>query len=237
MKKILTLICCIISLSCFAQTSKWFVSFFTGGKVAGPPVSINHQMREHGYDQTAVYNFIWSGTVDYPVEDIQPTLLLMAGKRISDCKSVYIIAGRSAKGVVSGFRGDGYTDFFGIFGGSTGAYIDVPYSIYQLGGGLMYSFPHTRTKLAAGPSFFLFQYGGASYTGINKHQTFIPGVSALLKVPFGREKKLVGVDLIIELNLATPAKIEGEEAPLKTLELDKVNMIHGAVGLALSFRR
>ncbi|HWJ29272.1 MAG TPA: hypothetical protein VNS32_22220, partial [Flavisolibacter sp.] len=75
------------------------------------------------------------------------------------------------------------------------------------------------------------------YTGINKHQTFIPGVSALLKVPFGREKKLVGVDLIIELNLATPAKIEGEEAPLKTLELDKVNMIHGAVGLALSFRR
>jgi hypothetical protein len=237
MKNILTVLLCIISISSFGQASKWFVSLFTGAKVAGPPVTIKHHMKEHGYDETVTSTFLWTTTTNYPVEDVYPSLLVMMGKRISDYKSVYIVAGRSARGVVSGFRTEGYADFFGLFSGPYGQRIDIPYSIYQLGGGVMYSFPNTRTKLAAGPSFFLFEYGGEEYTGIEKHHSFLPGLSGVLRVPFGREKKLVGIDLVVELNLAPPATIKGDEAPLQVIQLQKVNMIHAAVGLALSFRR
>lgn len=237
MKHILTVFLCVTTVSSFGQASKWFVSFFTGSKFAGPPVSIKHHMKQYGYDETVTSTFLWTTTTNYPVEDVYPSLLFMMGKRISAYKSVYIVAGRSAKGVVSGFKTQGYTDFLGFFSGPYGSRVDVPYSIFQLGGGVMYSFRNTRTKLAVGPSFFLFQYGGLEYTGIEKHHSFIPGLSGVLRVPFGREKKLVGVDMVFELNLAPPARIEGDEAPLQAIKLEKVNMIHGAAGLALSFRR
>ncbi|MBD0297117.1 MAG: hypothetical protein ICV84_18280 [Flavisolibacter sp.] len=72
----------------------------------------------------------------------------------------------------------------------------------------------------------------------------------MARTPIGKEKRLVGIDLVFEGNLAPPARMKEirertNSNPQFTsvltqytsiLKESKVNMIHGMIGLALSFR-
>lgn len=238
MKKFYSAVLILINLNCFAQSSKWFVSLSVGASMTGPSASFKHQMVQQGFDQTSTGSFLgFSWTTDYPKITKDAALLLRGGKKINDRRSIYFVAGRSAKGVVEGFRNHGYSDFFGIIGGSYGDQISVSYKAYQLTGGYLYSFPNTKIKLGFGPSVYLLNYKiEDNFTPTSKNTAYVPGASFLARFPFGKEKRLVGTEFFFEGNLAPSAKI-------KTSKLDggfqpyNASMTSFNAGLALTFRK
>ena len=225
MKKSFVLVLCFIffSLASKAQTSKWFLTVTSGFSAGGPGPSIKNNMDKNGYN-AVTNNFIFSGTTQYPYVSHGLPLLLMLGKRVSTSGSVYLIAGESNRGEARGYNG------------SEG--ISVKYNVLQFTAGYQFSFPTTKFKIGAGPSAFAFKYANTSMapaTG-EKHTAILPGLSVTGRIPFGKEKKLFGVELFFETNFAPRAKVGEIQGYRSSLEGSSVNMIHGIIGLSFAFR-
>lgn len=225
----------IINISCFAQASPWFLSFSAGPVIGGPSASLKSQMRAQGFDDDAVSTFVifGSGTTHYP-HGGAGAFLMRAGKRISDYRSLYLVTGISQKATVEGFRAQGWSDgIFGLFAGTYGQKVSVSYSVYELTAGYQYSFSNTRSKIGFGPSAFLLRYSNDHHAG--HRSSLVPGVSFTARVPFGRERRSLGFELVFETRLAPPVKMKFDHT--EGFEPGSVNMIHGSAGLAFAFRK
>jgi hypothetical protein len=235
MKKFFSVLLVLINISCFGQTSKWFVSFSINPAIGGPSASLKSQMRAQQFDDDAISTFVifGSGTTHYP-RGGATAFLMRGGKKLSDYKSLYFVAGISESATVEGFRAQGWSDgIFGLFAGTYGEKISISYSIYELTAGYQYSFSNTRSKIGFGPSLFLFHYSNNGYN--EQHSSVVPGASFTARVPLGREKKLVGFELVLEGNLAPPVKMKYDHTD--GFRPGSINMIHANAGLALSFRK
>jgi hypothetical protein len=238
MKKLFSALLVVININCFAQANQWFVSFTTAPSLGGPAASIKSQMRNQGYGDKSESNFVifGSGTTNYP-RGGAIAMLATGGKRISDRKSIYFVAGIAEKATVEGFDARGYTNgFFGLFAGTTGDYVALKYTTYQLTAGYMYSSSKSKIKFGFGPSVYLFSYGIASnYDAQENHSAVVPGGAFNLRVPFGKERKLVGVELVFNSNIAPPVKLKSDHS--SGFQPKNANMVSANAGVALCFRR
>jgi hypothetical protein len=251
MKKdtILLLAAITVSLAATAQPAKWFVSVATGYTIGGPAASIKNNMKRCNLDHTSSFSSLWglfSGSTIYPISSKNLPLLLKAGKRLTDKRSLYFVAGISSTGSVEGFRKIAFDNSWGSFySGSVGIHVNVEYKLFQVGAGYQYSYPNTHAKIAIAPSLFFFKYKNASADKVQQHTAFAPGLAFTSRLPLGKEKRLIGVDLLVELNLAPPVKMQAlsteytysDKTVTATLERSNVNLVHGMLGLALSLRR
>jgi len=229
----------VINLNCFAQANKWFVSFSFGPAIGGPAASLKDQMKAQGYGDNLENTFVvsGSGTTSYPTGGGSLALLASGGKKITNHKSIYFIAGISEKTTIEGFHAEGWSDgFFGLFAGTYGDLISVSYNTYQFGAGYMYSFPKSRTKLGFGPSIYLFNYGiSENYSPKEKHSSIVPGASFNARIPFGKEKRSFGVELAINGNMAPPVKMKSDHT--EGFRPKNANMFSANAGIAFSFRK
>ncbi|HWJ89672.1 MAG TPA: hypothetical protein VNR87_01090 [Flavisolibacter sp.] len=240
MKQLLTALIILVSLNALSQkASRWFLSVASGPSFGGPMPSIRHQIEKQNFNQMSQGNFLgleWS--TQYPKVTRGGTFLVKAGKNISAYKSVFVSGGLSAAGEARGFRSSGTYSTFLFFGGTDGAWVDIDYRVLQFAAGYQYAFQRTRAKLAVAPAAYVLRYAISDVYSEKLDQTsIVPGVSGSLRMPLGKEKKLVGFDLLIEADLAPPAKMKNKNAETTSFKPGSVNMIHALIGLALSFRR
>lgn len=237
MKKLFSALLLLINLHCFAQANNWFVSFSATPTIGGPSASIKKQFVDQHFDQVSSFSFfIFSGQTKYPIAFKESSLLLRGGKKISDRRSIYFVAGQTTAGRVEGFQNEGYSDFL-LIASSYGKYVQVKYNVCQLTVGYLYSFQNARAKLGFGPSLFLLNYSlSENYSSKETHTGVIPGATCSARLPLGREKKLIGVELIFEGNVAPPVNMKGDmkETGFKP---GKASMFSVNAGLALAFRR
>jgi hypothetical protein len=234
MKKLLTALFILVNLSSFGQTADWNISITSGLSIGGPAGSLKKQMIDQGFDQTGDYNFFgWTGTTDYPTKGKTPSLMFRVTKKVRPNRSLYFMAGLADQGEVTGFKNTGYTDLWGILGGSDGPMPRVKYSIYQFMGGFMYASPKGGGKLGFGPSLNLFNYT----VGTGEKQTaFVPGATVTGRLPLGRERRAVGVELIADLNMAPSVNIKDNNTAEGGFHPGKVSMFSLGFGLALTIR-
>jgi hypothetical protein len=227
MKK-LALICCIIctSVTLQAQTAKWFVGFPTGYVMGGPASSLKSLMADQGYDQSAS-DLI--GHVNYPLKTYIPPLLVIAGKQISTYGSLYVLLGQSYASTVEGYNGI--------------ASIDVHYNILQGTLGYQFTFPQTHFKIGIGPSLFIFHYDLVNYVPAppSAASQYSPGLSLMARMPFGKEKKLFGVELFFAMNVAESVHINDISENINYEEFEfsggKLSMVNAMLGLNFVFRK
>jgi hypothetical protein len=225
MKKTLILLACFIifSFALKAQTAKWFITVSSGLSLGGPGPSIKNNMDKNGFNATA-NNFFFGGTTQFPYVSHGLPLLLMLGKRISTYRSVYLIVGESNRGEARGYNGD--------------EVVSVKYDVLQFTAGYQFSFPTTRFKIGAGPSVFAFKYANTSMGPAGeKHTAILPGLSVTGRLPFGKEKKLFGVELFFETNFAPRGKVGEIQTYRSSLKASNVNIIHGIIGLSFALRK
>jgi len=233
MKISLLVFCLVFSLAGLTQNNKWFISVSTGAYVGGPVTSIKKQMRDQGFDDVYEYNFFgFAGSSEYPSRIQDGGLMLLAGKKLDDKKAVYVVAGLVDKSTVSGFRSAGTDYSFFLIGGSYGDEPEIKYSLWQLSAGYMYS-SGKRSKLGIAPSVFILNY---KLPDSSKHTGFMPGATFTGRFPLGKEKRLFGLDLILEVNLVPPVKMK-EIKGGTAFKTGSVNMVGGFVGLGYTFRR
>jgi hypothetical protein len=234
MKNLFPAMLIIINLNCFAQTKKWFVSFLPGIAFYGPSASLKNQMKAQGYgDDFEGFAIFGDGITHYP-RGGAVALMATAGKRITDHKSIYFVAGVCEKATVEGFQAEGWSGW--LFSYTTGNYISVSYNIYQLGAGYMFSFFKSRTWVGFAPSIYLFNYGISENNSLKeKHGSIVPGVSLNARIPLGKEKKLFGLELVINGNMAPPVRMKSDN--LQGFQPKNANMFFASAGLALSFRK
>jgi len=228
----------IININCFAQPNKWFVSFSAAPTIGGPSASLKKQIIEQGFNQTSTFNFLGlSGDTKYPLAKKDASILMRGGKKLNDRRSIYFVVGQVAAGSVEGFKNEGYSDFFGIFGGSYGQSIVINYNAYQLTAGYLYSFPNTRAKVGFGPSIFLFDYSiTENYENRQSHTSVVPGATFTARLPLGKEKKVFGIELVFEGNAAVPAKMKNEMSQTG-FHPGKANMFSANAGIAFRFQK
>lgn len=227
----------IINLNCFAQANKWFVSISATPTIGGPSTSIKNQMVQQGFNETSSFDFLgWSGNTQYPIVIKDISLLIRVGKKISDRRSIYFVAGQTAAGKVEGFKNEGYSYLY-IFGSSYGQRIDIDYRVYQLTAGYLYSFPNTTAKIGIGPSVFVCNYAiTKNYTNKEEHTSLMPGATFTTRIPLGKEKKLFGVELVVEGNVAPPIKMKNDTRET-SFQGGNANLFSANVGFAFSFKR
>jgi hypothetical protein len=235
MKKFFSAIFIVISLNCFAQANKWFVSFTAAPSLGGPAASLKHQMKAQGYGDQSESSFVifGSGTTKYP-RGGAVALLASGGKKIADRRSIYFVAGLSEKATIEGFDEQGYSNgLFGLFAGSYGRHTSVSYTTYQFTAGYMYSFPNSRTKLGFGPSVYLLRYGiSENFSPKEKHSSIVPGVAFNTRIPFGKQRKLIGLELVFNGNMAPPVKMKSGSK--EGFQPKNANMFSFNAGLALT---
>jgi hypothetical protein len=193
-------------------------------------------MIQQGFNQTASYNFFgFTGTTDYPEKYVSGYTLVRFGKQLSGRKSLFFVAGLSEKGEVTGFKNQGYSDFLGLLGSSDGPKPRLHYSIYQASAGYQFDGVKSRAKLGAGPSLFLVNY---SLNEAAHKSLLVPGALLTGRFPFGKERKLVGIELVMDIRLAPPVKLKSEaHADANSFSPGRVNMCSGSAGIALNFRK
>jgi len=232
-----------LAVLCSAQASKWFVSLTSGPVWGGPGGSIKRQMVKQGFDDQSHFIFLGADfTSDYPKKSNGASFMIRGGKKQKENRSIYFAAGIADKGSVRGYKSKGTFSSWWLFGGTDGNQITIDYDVYSIGAGYQYSFPKTRSKLGLGPTAFLFNYQmQTNHQETVKKSSIIPGASFNARVPLGREKKLFGVELFANANLALPAKMKQLQTSGTSSEATfnscRVNMIHATAGLAFSFRR
>jgi hypothetical protein len=233
MKKYCFFIFCSASFSCFAQKEKWSVSISTGMAMWGPSASIRHQMNLQRFNDVSTSSLLgYSSNTHYPRKILQPSLMLRFSKKINKVRSAYVIIGQSDKGTVAGFKNRGYNDLW-IAGSSFGPQPKIKYAIYQLAAGFMYN-TGSRAKLIMAPSLFFVPY--SSNNG-EKHSSFVPGASFMARMPLGKERHQLGIDLLFDANLAPPIKMSVDEKAAEGFYMKTANMMHLSVGLACTFRK
>ena len=235
MKKLFSLLLCVLSLTGFAQNSKWFVSFATGFNIGGPSVSIKNQMKDQGFDDDSDFNFFgWTGTSEYPYKSQEPSLLLRVGKQISEKKSIYFVAGRLDKATVQGFKNEGYSNLFGFLGSSSGPSPKISYSLYQFTAGYLYNMPKSRIQLGIGPSLYMLNYSDE----LTENNSFTAGATGTAIFPLRKAKRKMGFELIIEANLAPPVKLESRQnEEVYHFKMKSANMVSLNIGLAISYNK
>lgn len=185
----LTTMFLLISFTSVAQTSKWFVTAGSGYTVGGPANSLKNKMSRAGWDDREDgLVFFFSYSVDYPTKTQYLPLMISAGKKLKENKSLFFTAGLADKGSVEGFKKEG-DEYFLVIGGSYGRYISVDYQEWQLSCGYQYSFPNTRVKLGFGPSLILLNSKEtAADSSTSKHNSITPGVVGNAPCPWEEEE-------------------------------------------------
>ena len=227
MKKIILICVCVLSasISLHAQTAKWFVGFPTGYVFGGPAASLKNMMTDQGYNQST--SFIFS--VDYPIKTYFPPLMIMAGKQISKYGSLYILAGQPNSTTVEGYNGI--------------ASVSIKYNILQATFGYQFTFSQSRFKLGIGPSLFVFHYNLDNYVPAppSTPSQYSPGLSLMARLPFGKEKKLFGVELFFAMNVAKSVHINDISENINYEEFyftgGKLSMVSAMLGLNFVFRK
>jgi hypothetical protein len=231
-----------------AQGSKWFVSVVTGAPYGGPGVSMKKNFRRDGLDGTESFHFLlfFGGTTKYPINMWNPPLLLKFGKRLTEKRSWFAVAGLSSSGEAEGYKMHGELDgFFPIFASTSGTHVTVKYQVLQFGAGYQYHYAKTRTKLSVAPSLFVYKYKNTRALQKQQYAAIRPGMAFSGRLPLGKEKKLFGVDVIADLNLVPPVKMKALSTETitdsgkitTTLNSGSVNLVHGMLGFAFSLRR
>jgi hypothetical protein len=228
MKKIFLSILC--SLFCCAvlnaQTAKWFAGIATGYPIGGPSSSLKSDMKDQGFDQMGSFDILGSG--DYPVAVYIPPLLIMAGRQISEFGSLYMIAGQAASAKVEGYNGNDL--------------VNVHFSVLQTTLGYQFTLRNSHTKLGIGPSLFIFKYYPDNYgqPPVPTVSETRPGGSFMMRLPFGQEKKLFGVELFFEMNMAPSAHVADVHESVNggdvVLHGGSVSMVFALLGLNFVFR-
>ncbi|MFL5741849.1 MAG: hypothetical protein ACJ75B_16625 [Flavisolibacter sp.] len=237
MKKVLVTLICLSSLSAQSQSSKWFVSLSPGFQFGGPLVSVKKQVAAQGFNGSKSVDFFGTEfNSQFPQVEKGASFLVRVGKRINTYKSIYFTGGIASSGHITGFKPDGTYSNYILFGGNGGEWMVFKYKILQFGAGYEYSFPRSHIKLGVSPSIYLLHYSITPNLDQYDYKTsIVPGISGMVRLPLGKEKHLVGVDLIGEAGIAPPAKMSaGKES---SFQPGSANMIHATVGLALSFRK
>lgn len=226
MKKILVLLICFFSLlaglkaQTNIETSKWFVSFSTGFCIGGPVSSIDNALTDQNFNGS--YNG-WFGPVSYPITTNKQPLLFMFGTRITKYGSLYMVVGQPTGGKAEGYNGVSIVSF--------------DYHVLQFTLGYQFSFPDTRFKVGIGPSLFIFKNTPeADYQSVSAQSSTIPGGTINVRVPFGKEKKLFGVELFFQMNLAPSAKLGEIQNQGKTFEATNISMTYAIIGITFAFR-
>jgi hypothetical protein len=215
MKKLFTLIGLLSSAVLFGQTSKWFITVAAAPTMGGPSAGIKKNMQRSGFDHLTSYSFFgWTGSTQYPVVEKNPAVLVTVGKKVNEFKSLYITGGVAASGTVSGFRSYGSYDYL-LWSGEMGNSVKIAYSLWQLSAGYQYRLPGTRAKLGFGPDLFVFRY--CEQEEEQNHAAILPGVSGQLRLPLGRERRRLGLELFLEAQVGPPARTR---AYSKTYEAD-----------------
>lgn len=237
MKKLLSALLILINLDCFAQTNNWFISFSVAPVFGGPAASLKSQLKAQGYgdDTESTFNIFGSGHTSYP-RGGSTSIMARGGKKITERRSIYFVAGICEKATIEGFDAQGWSDgIFGLFAGTTGVHTSVKYSIYQLTTGYMYSFTGSRTKLGFGPSVYIFNYSKEdNYTNTGSHTAVVPGASFTTRIPLGKEKKVFGLELVFEGNMAPTVQMKSNNSD--GFQPKKANMFSCNAGLAFTFR-
>ncbi len=225
MKKIILIWSCIIyaSVKLQAQTAKWFVGFPTGYVIGGPAASLKSLMTDQGFNQPATLLF----AINYPTKTYIPPLMVIAGKQLSSYGSLYILAGNSNASTVEGY--DGYNS------------ISVHFNIVQATLGYQFTFPQSHFKLGIGPSLFVVHHEIANYVPATISTETKPGVSLMARMPFGKEKKLFGVELFFAMNVAGSVQLNDIHETFINEEVDmaggKLSMVSAMLGLNFVFRK
>ena len=224
MKKIILFSVCLMfaTIAIHAQTANWFVGVPTGYVMGGPAASLKSMMEDQGYDHTATFIV----TVDYPVKSYIPPLMVMAGKKISEYGSLYILAGNYDATTVEGY--DGYNT------------ISVRFNIVQATLGYQFTFARSHFKLGVGPSLFIVHHELANYVPAPETTETKPGVSIMARIPFGKEKKLFGVELFFATNIAGNIQLNDINESHNTvpdLTGGKLSMVSAMLGLNFVFRK
>jgi hypothetical protein len=226
MKKINLLLICFFLLSgglkaqTETPTNKWFVTFSTGFCIGAPGVSIDDAMTNQSFDLPSQG---WFGNTTYPVTSTKPTALVMLGKRITKYGSLYLVVGQPTGGQVAGYNGVSVVSF--------------DYHVLQFTLGYQFSFPNTRFKLGVGPSLFTFKnIPEADYKHVSEESSSVAGATLTLRMPFGKEKKLCGIEFFGLLNLAPSVKW-GEIKNLgRTFQAGSVSMSYAIIGISFALR-
>lgn len=231
--------------SAFSQTPKWYLSVSTGAVWGGPKGAIKSKFENNGFNQTSTFNFFgWGGSTNYPIVSSGLPVLFKAGKKIKDNRSVYLMAGTSAAAEVSGFKNDGTNS--GLFG-SLGTHVHVRYKVLQVAVGMEYNLRKSRIKLGYAPGVFLLRYSHVpGMDKVKKETAVVPGLALTGRLPLGKEKRRIGMELVADINLAPPATIQEQyktsidgnfnSTEVQVLSPTKVSMVHGMAGLALTYR-
>ncbi len=228
-----------------AQTPQWFVSASTGAGWGGPKSSIKKTLIKNNFNHTSYFSFLgWGGKTEYPIVYSGVPVLLKVGKKVKENKSVYLLGGIAGQNEVSGFRNEGTGDFLGLFGGSLGTHVNINYKVYQLGAGFEHTLPNTKIKLGYGPALYMLSY--VYNFKDSRNNALVPGANFSGRVPLGKEKRKIGLELVADVNLAPPAKMKAlhytyNDGTADKTELlipeNKVSMVQGMAGLALTFRK
>lgn len=237
MKKLVLLLVLVHSaIFTFSQNNKWFFSLSTNRNIGGPTGSFKKQINNQGFNGTSETNFFGARfSTQYPAVNKYPNLVLHGGKKLKGNKSLYFIAGIVDATNVEGYKRTGYQDM-GLIGGSVGRRVSITANLYQASAGYMYS-GNSRVKWGIAPSLFLLNYSIQNDSLMSKGNAVTGGITLTGRIPLGREKRLVGVDLFTELNLAPPVKPHASGSDAKAFQPGAANLVYGSIGLALSFRR
>ncbi|MGN6249884.1 MAG: hypothetical protein ACTHNG_16145 [Ginsengibacter sp.] len=224
-KRLLTACLLCVSLSMYAQTSKWFVTFTVGYQLAGPSGSIKKSQTENRYNVPETIVFFSSGPQTFPYVSHSLSLLGMVGKKISNRASVYLLFGLPGAAEVHGYDGR--------FGNN------IKYQVYQFTAGYQLSFSNSRSKIGAGPTIFFLQSGKNNHDQpgnkiTDNHSAVKPGVSFMGRVPFGKGRKLVGLELFGQLNVSSRATFEDYNSYYNRSEAYNMNMVEGVIGLSVA---
>lgn len=225
-KTLLTVSFLCISLTTPAQIAKWFITFSVGREVSGPYGSVKNSLTANGYNVTSP-GFIF-GPVDYPYVTHGLSLSGMIGKQVNKKGSVYIMFGRAGKAEVSGYDGNNINN--------------IEYQVFQFTAGYQISLSNSGWKIGGGPSLFVLQSGKNNHNWLenkltDKHSAIKPGLSFMGRVPLGNEKRLLGLELFGELNIAPRATFEDLNSYNGRSESYNMSMVEALLGLSLSIRK
>ncbi len=233
MKHILTACILLLNHGGIAQNNKWFVSLSSDFVIAGPGAALKQKMLRQGFDDDNSFYFLFIGWTEVnPKKLSYGGLKIRGGKKISGHRSLYFVAGLAEDAEVRGFRSSGYSNTI-IGGGSYGSAVSIRYSLWQLSAGYMYS-SKNKLKLGFGPSVFLLSYKPNEE---KRQASLVPGANFIARVPLGKEKKLLGMEIVAEANLAPPANINMVKQDVQGFKPGSVNMVYGSLGFAFCFRK
>lgn len=234
MKLLLTPLLVLVNLVALGQQHDWTVSFSSGFALGGPAASIKNQMKKQGFDQGSQYNFFgFSGSSTYPVISQDASLLLRVTKKISEKRSLFFVGGLASGGQVTGFKNQGYVDLI-LLGSSYGPMPSVKFSIWQLGGGILFTPEHIRSKFGLGPSIYIVNH---AWNEGEKHNSVVPGLTGTARFPLGKEKRAIGIEWMIDLNMAPSVNFGSDGDSGTDFHPGKAAMFSAGTGLAITWRK